>query len=467
MITPKVGRRELIASVAALGIGRYVPIPVAAQSLERTDPNPLQERLRAIRPPAAATPSQFRFWHVETLLNQTADLLDRCLMEQSRYHALSALAFNQREALAREEAELQLLEERNQTGLYLWPRNDASLKVSRLDDLAPSVNLVATQVDVIEQWYNSRASSSQAEKARAAADSHLQRIASVRFELERELARLEKERASEKIETLQTEQLIKARERLDSRRTALDSNGPLDAGTQASHSLERIVSDYTDAVNRIRVTSTGLKTIYGYSESIDTFSAAMERVAEGSPDLNDALQWVRGAIRWLAGFSQSDQTVTIAISLRRVLGSRWDDFVSARVTPFRLDETLFRGLRYVRLRGLSASLSSNAASNVAPVRCRFALPSQAEISQVDQTGATTTNLVDQSRMPVCILGKVHDVRVPQPAEVCGAVSLMNASPVGVPGDSGLWRGSLEAITSVAPSSVEDVVLELRVAAQPI
>ena len=35
-------------------------------------------------------PSRFRWWHVEPLLNQAADLLDRCLRDRAEYDGLAS-----------------------------------------------------------------------------------------------------------------------------------------------------------------------------------------------------------------------------------------------------------------------------------------------------------------------------------------------------------------------------------------
>ena len=44
--------------------------------------------------PTESQLAQFRYWHVEPLLNQAADLLDRCLGLRAQYNALRAQWFH-------------------------------------------------------------------------------------------------------------------------------------------------------------------------------------------------------------------------------------------------------------------------------------------------------------------------------------------------------------------------------------
>src|SRR5438105_4692045 len=62
--------------------------------------------------------ANFRFWHVETLLNQAADLLDRCLRERRDYDAGCEAYRKFQLDLARQGGQKQLAEDRIASGAH-------------------------------------------------------------------------------------------------------------------------------------------------------------------------------------------------------------------------------------------------------------------------------------------------------------------------------------------------------------
>jgi hypothetical protein len=436
-----------------------IPFPVPAN---------VRDFLQSFRPSSAQAAARFRFWHVERLLNQAADLLDRCLAEQAKYDALHAQGFASDFALRSEEEQLVIEELRVRNGVYDFSLLDARRKAQLADSVRSDHTEIGRLINMInheQQVVNPHGPAPA--KFRTIADLSQHEMEEKRLQLDQDLASLERDRVDGPTGSvaLQKRLITEARARLDARRSASRNGEALDFHAQADRSLERITRDYSDATERLITASDGLLRIYGYP---DPFPERLRTVVEGAPaTIDDAVAWTREAIRWLAAFSQNDQSLTITVSLRGIIGEAgWTRVQTEGTTvPFRIARELFDGHRYVRLRGLAASLKLRSAS-LFPLRCVVTAPNTARFIMDEENGQAVVKPIDQSAMPACTLGRVSDFRVPVDAEICAAISLMNASPLGEDGDGGRWSIRVHRITDDTLDMLDDILLDVRVAGQP-
>ena len=423
--------------------------------------SPIDASVIDYKPSSDLAVVKFREWHVESLLNKTADLLDRCLADRAKYDPLRAQGFLSGISMEIEIETMTLEEKRRDAGFLDIPIGDSDIKLSRLQQAKVALDAVATDFKQENSANPSNINGAQINLN----ENTLSRLA-MEIDLAQRADTFLRSPVIGQVEASKL-QLLEAKKRLDKKVAATGQNGPLDYATQAKSFQERMDRDFKDAANRIMVASKGLRNIFGYS---DLMLKQLEDIEKGSDNaLDDAVAWVREAIRWLAAFSQNDQSFTLVISLKKALGLEWPKLFDGTTLQFKIDNSLFDKHRYVRLRGLSASLLSQANVLAYPVQCVVRVPERAKYVAVGKDG-TDIHLpdVDQGSkvMPACTLGRVADARLSREPEVCGAISLMNASPIGIAADSGKWSIQTNVEKSLA-KNIEDILLEIYVSGQPV
>lgn len=200
---------------------------------------------------------------------------------------------------------------------------------------------------------------------------------------------------------------------------------------QARHLQLRFTRDFRDAYIRMLVAQDGLKTIYAFD--ILGFPAITAAMLPDAPVFDDAVTWVRDAIRSLVGFGQLDQSYVLSISLRQSMKeAAWKAAIEvAGVTDpirftFLFDEGTCANQRHVRLRGVGACVLSRFAS---PWRLTIRAPEDSFFRYLSDKKTP----VVQHDVPSVRLGRVLN-RLPQrDPDVSGVVSLRNVSPLFVSG----------------------------------
>lgn len=436
-------------------------------------------------PDSKKVDKNFRFWHVETLLNSAADLLDRCIAEQSRFEALYAQKASLECSLTAEinAVRLETDKQEAQRAHHLRPLLDAQEKQDRLEQMHTAYE--QARIEYSEGNTEVQSDKDNKNKSAAQAAIHTHAIAIARWEMELSEARREVERAEEKdmgYVAIQERNLDDASALLEKKRSFIESGKELDFGGQAERVRRRVIRDYEDAVDRLVAAADGLAKIYGYHGYVNkdekagkigaliAFKPQLDLVNQGIlQPIETATTWVREAIRWLSVFTQHDQTFTVTVSIKRALETKWPQLIENEMesgpVEFPVDESLFKLHRYVRLRGISATSQLLSTASPFPIRCVVTVPKQAcHVLNVD--GEFKESEVRQRFMPSCVLGRVTDVRIPQDPEICGAISLMNASPIGR-GDHPLWSIQVQRIAESPLTEIEDIFLEIKVSGQPI
>lgn len=400
---------------------------------------------------------RFRFWQVESLLNRSADLLDRCLGDVVRFQELTARARSAEMESNVAEQSFSIEEQRINNG-------SISRVLKNLEEQAKELGpegLKAQHVAAVDHF--NKAKGGLKESALHSANGALQQAEIARIANDHDIERIKRDinwqTLDEKLQVLQHENL---RSQLVDREAAMVPLGPLDFFGQAEVAKARAARDCQEACEMLHVASQGLSIIYGYADVFDDVLDAGPLENFQVETVEAVIGWNRQAIRWLAAFAQSDQSFTVTVSLKTLLDSKdWEALTAGKNVRFRLPSAEFEDFYVVRLRGMSACFVEDQ-QPLHPIRVAFKLPAKGMYIQPDGP----ERLIDQTAVPACHFGRVLDIRLPGGMEIYGQVALMNASPVGIDGDPGLCNASLREVVPKTLGGIQDVLVDLRLTGQP-
>jgi hypothetical protein len=414
--------------------------------------------------PAKEALSRFRFWHVESLLNQAADLLDRCLRDRGEYNGLRSQWELMRIVAEKENRDLKILNDRVDAGWLDQPRQLLETEIKTGEEIIAKAQEASDQCLGIPNWDNPGAMPAQDQKRIQKDQFHLTKLqywwARDLYDTRRRWADEEKSFRLREMESRGLQQ----QSRLESMR---EPDGALNYESQARTIRERIERDLQDALDRIVVASHGLKLLYGYLEEppLETLSSDLTRI-------DVAALWCRRAIKWLVAFGQLDQASTYVFSMKRILGQQWDTAIrdgglSGEANfKFNTQADVFDSHRFVRLRGVCSYLIGGV-EDVGPWTVDVSLPQSAlSVQTINGSAGDKFVKIDQSLLPSCRLGRVETKGSFRPPEVAGAISLMNASPICFD-PSDCWTVKLRSPTDGrALSKLKDCFIEINVVGRP-
>jgi hypothetical protein len=503
------------------------PLPAA-----RPDTAKLQARLEELYGPAGAplepidaafkfssleSDAEFHYLHVEPLLNHAAVLLERCAAHRTRWEQLQGEKWRLRLELA-EFFRLVQIEEREREGgedtlsyerAVLESAAEQSLQENHKD---AETQLKALLSDLSASGLNRRVAAREVtawlsayplkdsdlrgddagytfdgvrkskpehlfEAARKEADQDAwEQVYSLLVQIygavaESEAARLRKESLE-----LQTKACLAAistkRDRAQIARDAVwEKAFQLQAANSILNHHERLALlqrefavDFRETIACLTAAERGLKELYDFPAGFPKQPAATY--------FDDVNAWFLKARNRLAQIAQLDQSYTLAVSLKQLLQGQFEAGRNASEWTFELTDDMFAGQSYVRLRGLSVSVTGaepeipkgGAQKSNAPAPekaagfwwARVTLPAQAWV----RNPAGAVRELDQKSLPVCYLGRVGVEASPGAPEMGGSRVLHNASPIGKQ-----WKLRLSAkSTGGTPTeSLEDVQIHLHLA----
>jgi hypothetical protein len=435
-----------------------------------------------------AAQKAFRFWHVELLLDQSADLLDRCLRDRAAYDdlrsrfanlVLGVTSFARTDAVLKDEVAANAYKQDyllsgaqynaydDQIGSYKSAHDVLQSLVDPSVDsnaaLDPANFSKTAQGDIVqtaEFWITRKQTISQMNSTQAEVDltSKMRDAYLARSQFDRS-----NYTSNPNINAPEQDKNNPGfRERRDG--VARDVNGytetlMTDSGLaynyrdQSDHLQTRFLRDFRDAYVRMRVARDGLQLIYG-------------KTIDGFPDVDDSafdksVTWVRDAIRYLAGFAQLDQCYVLTISVRQLTtDTEWKNAIAAArpgapVTfNFLLDEaTLGADQRHVRLRGIGACVTGSDG----PWQLSIKPPAT---SVVHYLAANAVVNVDQPDVPPVRLGRVLSRSGQIAPDLSGVASLRNVSPLSRDKNaSSMW--SVTVIGSASPGDTVDVLKDVQ------
>jgi hypothetical protein len=204
-------------------------------------------------------------------------------------------------------------------------------------------------------------------------------------------------------------------------RAATDPDGLLNYAKRLPAIQKRFQADFRNALARLKSAEQGMIKLFGYDVALPTNAASISY-------FDDCLNWTRDAVHWLIRFARREQSTVVVVSLRQLVGLGWVDALLDGKLEFSMNEDQFGGASCVRLRGVALHLV-RAAKTAEPhrlMRARVHVPKTARVRRQDGTLID----IDQSELPPCHFGRLdarNAVRVP---DIFGSASLHNASPLG-------------------------------------
>jgi hypothetical protein len=231
-------------------------------------------------------------------------------------------------------------------------------------------------------------------------------------------------------------------------KAATDPDGVLNLTKRMAPLRARFRQDFRDALARLRVVCQGMAEVYGYDVPLPKNEAAIDY-------FDQCLFWNRQAIQWLIRFSRMEQSFVLPISVRDLAGdAAWKAGMKAASWEFTIPVDAIPNAAHVRLRGLSAYVMGCHAEK----HVWQALATPPTLAQLRHLRAKRPPM-KQPKVPVCRFGRVTVREAIRDPDIVGVSALHNASPFGI------WNFKL---TGCVPHhrglcKLEDVILDLHVA----
>lgn len=459
-------RRTFLATSTAAAVGtglvtqtfgRNAPPSAVAQQIKESVATRIVS-LKALDRKALLT--RFRIWHVEALLNQAADLIDKCVEDFREYMSLDHAWNVFRTELDGAKAQLVLDEKRESEGFLKRDSITAKLRKTYLSD---SDSGFATSLAEAEKLYryDTREAQGQAGWTKAGQNVGEKRVQAKARDGEKALNTAQLTWA-ELDETYGKESLATRKAVLEKKEALTAPGMPLALYWQRDLVGERLERNFQDALNRAVAATEGLQTIYGYE-------AGPIRLAEDDSLYEVIIHtaiWIRNSIEWLVAYQQLDQAFTRVASLRSLIGDeKWAALKAATEVfegSFSLKPDIFGGHENVRVRGLGASIVGKAVDT--PWSMTLRLP---ENAMYRRAGKETP--MDQTELPDCILGRIEHRDAPRPIELNGLVSLMNASPLARSGSGAEWLFKIRRPSNTWErfKNIDDIIIEINAVGIPL
>ncbi len=209
---------------------------------------------------------------------------------------------------------------------------------------------------------------------------------------------------------------------------------------------ESFQKDFRDALARLKVVEKGLKLIYGYS-----FPLPSE--VNNLSYFDDCLIWTREVIQWLIKLSRNELNTVYPISIKSFYSRNdWKDALKSGFLKINLNNDFFGKMKLARLRGFSVYFKDRTSKDNTILQLLVQPPKKSVIRQLN--GAI--NYVDQSEFSPCVLGRVAQRNSYRNADVIGSSSLFNISPLGD------WEISiLDQISLKRIDKIKDIIIEFH------
>jgi hypothetical protein len=400
---------------------------------------------------------RFRYWHVESLLNQAADLLDSCKDELRYFNSLTTSWIEQEISIELQEKEINLERER----LEIFERDLITAK-SNGELYTNTKPYIDRALEEAKAEYI-KVSTDGGAKARAGV-SKAERKVNVMENNHQSSLNINKVKWAESDKKYYEERLISKEKNLAKRKELSKDGKALDYDYQRKLVFSRLELLYRDALDRTFMANEGMKLIYGYPDLL-VVTSTEEKL---DTKVNEIYNWVNKTIAWLVAYGQLDQGFTQSISLMALLNTaererfyETEDKFEVLIT---LPESFFLAHDNIRLKGISAALVGTAGTVPWSMICL--VPKHAKYKRGDQLFE-----IDQDNIPPCLLGKIENRNSFRTPETCGMISLNNVSPWGrVESDpSSKWlvkiMRPLETLEKF--ENVKDVVIEFNLTGKPI
>jgi hypothetical protein len=229
---------------------------------------------------------------------------------------------------------------------------------------------------------------------------------------------------------------------------AAATDGVLNYGKRIAALRDRFQQDFRNALARLHRAQRGLEKIYGYAVPLPADPADIDY-------FDDCLAWTREAIDWLVRFVRREQSMVLPVSVRRLVGeAKWAAGLANRRWSFSLRRSDFERYAHVRLRGALVTVNGGSIDPATLFRIGVLPPEEGDILHL----SGSWNTVPRGNLPWCETARatVRDAR--RNPDAIGVVAMHNASPIGD------WRVTVgrSMLMNQVMDGIEDIVIDLHV-----
>ena len=232
-------------------------------------------------------------------------------------------------------------------------------------------------------------------------------------------------------------------------KAAVSDNGVLNYVKRLVPLKQRFDKDFRNALARMKAAQQGLKTIYGYDFPLPS--------DETSVDFYDnCLIWTRSAVEWILKFTRKELNTIYPISLRETLGSdTYKNMRESGLWQFEINENHLPEMCNLRLRGISMCVKVDSVLKERFWQFQTRVPTSAKIRHYLTKKVVS---IDQSFIEPVVLGRVTERDILKIPDVVGMTSLYNGSPLG------MWQTRvLGALPDKSHEKIQDIQIDLHLA----
>ena len=231
-------------------------------------------------------------------------------------------------------------------------------------------------------------------------------------------------------------------------RLSVTPGGAFNYSDQAKASRDRFVRDLYDAMGRLKACKDGLKVIFGYDTPFPKSLSARNNDVFLVDILNDCIKWTRDSVRYLSAFGLLDQGYTLGISVKQLLGLQaWQEGLASGEWTFLMGDNLVPKQSVVRLTGVNIFVRPSAGMWTGSLQA----PSESYYMRL----SGEKEIVDQSNVPPVLFGRIGSRNVERYREIYGTMLLRNIAPMGK------WAIKISPLSTYGEqiSSIEDIEID--------
>jgi hypothetical protein len=446
---------------------------------------------------------KFRFWQVEPLINQAADLLDRGLRDRAAYDELQTKWMQLRTETIQFDYLNKIHNDEIDAGYYELQSTQSGPEKRALEQTEIGTEAaISFLAQVVKDQFGRGTLDGRitdiAEIAKLTTPANGDRVkelttAQTNWSLAVENGQLqsdvaarngdkasinERRHAREAKATWDTKDVLFQRRRSEvtifmnevKKHAMADSGGPYNYLEQMEPIRSRFGKDFHAAYSILLAAQHGLQLLY---DSKGILPLIIDEPLKGKFTSFDAcVSWARDAIRFLIIAGQLDQNYVLSLSVKTNMGE--DFFTKALANEgdtvkltFEVLEARFAAQRLVRLRGISACVVESTPGDTWQMTVRAPVRSIGRF--VSDADAAEPNKLDQSMVPPVRLGRVQTRQSQREPDVVGLTTLHNVSPLSDPEFKTAGRWSVEvdrhSLNGTDAKSLIDVHIDLLLAVQ--
>lgn len=226
-------------------------------------------------------------------------------------------------------------------------------------------------------------------------------------------------------------------------KAALEPAGPLNYRPRLRASRKRFKQDFRNAMKRLMKVRVGIEVLYGYKVDLPSTSGTRAYY-------DDCLLWARDAIDFLIRRSRQEQMAIVPLSLRKLIGdAKWQQGLIGGHWVLEAQKEVFGSKKGLRLRGLAAVVTTSDPRSIW----------QIGIQPPREARFDGTQFGPPPPLPRYYIGRVANRDAIRDPDIVGGAALYNASPVGT------WTITAESVLPVGTrfDTLSDIQLDLHLA----